>query len=335
MCLAKVPFVRVERIEREATKGEIKADLLVTLGVRERVRELLVEVKNNGQPRLAREAVNQLLRYRQTYPTAYGIFMAPYISPCAAEVCWQAGVGYVDLAGNCRLSFDEVYIDQQGNPNPFLERRDLRSLYSPRTTRVLRVILSDPKRAWKLQELANEARVSLGQASNVKKLLRDREWTRSEKTGFVLADPEQLLDEWAANYSYRKNQARDFYSLKSVAEIEADLGKLLGGKCVEYALTGFSGAARLLGAVRYMRAMAYVGDTEEDVASLLNLKEVKSGANVTLLTPYDDGVFYGTRAMEDIKIASPIQIYLDLLSFRGRGEETATEVLERVIRPSW
>lgn len=68
----------------------------------------------------------------------------------------------------------------------------------------------------------------------------------------------------------------------------------------------------------------------------LGLKEVPSGANVTLLSPYDDGVFYGGAAEVDgLRIASPIQVYLDLIGYRGRGEEAATFVLEQVVEHTW
>ncbi len=67
----------------------------------------------------------------------------------------------------------------------------------------------------------------------------------------------------------------------------------------------------------------------------LSLKRVTSGANVTLLTPYDEGVYYGSREFNGIQVASPIQVYLDLAADRGRGEEAAKELMEKVIRPSW
>jgi hypothetical protein len=67
----------------------------------------------------------------------------------------------------------------------------------------------------------------------------------------------------------------------------------------------------------------------------LSLKEVSSGANVSLLTPYDDGVFYGFRDVNGSLIVSPVQAYLDVIGFRGRGEEAAQGLLDQVIRPSW
>jgi len=284
---------------------------------------------------LAREAVNQLLRYRDLFPEAYGVFMAPYISPNAAKICAKEDIGYIDVAGNCRLCFGQVYIEQEGKPNVFAKRRDLRSLYSARAERVLRVLLNSPRKAWKTVELADEARVSVGQVSNVKKLLMDREWVQTEKSGFFLNEPEQLLKEWAENYSFRRNRVLDFYSLKNVAEVEADLAELCNRKGLLYAFTSFSGAARLAPAVRYQKVFAYVEETEEDITSLLGVKKVTSGANVSLLVPYDEGVFYGIREIDESRIASPIQIFLDLRSFRGRGDEAASTLLKEVILTQW
>lgn len=334
-CLSKVPFLRIKEMRREPESREIRPDLLVKLALPEGELYLLIEFKANGQPRFARQAVNELLRYRGRYPKSYGVFMAPYISPRAAEICAQEDIGYIDLAGNCRLSFARVYIEQEGKPNIFARRRELRSLYSPRAERILRVLLNDPRRAWKVAGLADEAQVSLGQVSNVKRLLTDREWVQAEEDGFVLVEPDQLLSEWVQNYSFRRNPVEDFYSLKSVAEIESALQDICGRKGIRYALTGFSGAARFAPAVRYQRAMAYVEETREDLVSMLGLRRVSSGANLTILSPYDEGIFYGSRRIDGVEIASPVQIYLDLSAFRGRGEEAAQALLEQVIRPGW
>jgi len=336
-CLEKVPFLQIESLLKEASGNSLrdKADIVATVALPDRKQTLIIETKNNGQPRVAREAVNQLLRYREIYPDSYGVFIAPYISPQAAEICLKDGIGYIDLAGNCRLSFNQVYIEQRGNPNPFSLKRDLRSLYSPRAERVLRVLLNDPRRAWKTQELSLEAGVSFGQVANIKKLLSDREWIESSNKGFTLKEPEKLLTEWAENYSYRKNTIREFYTLKSLTGIETEIAKVCTDNNIKYALTGFSGAARIAAFVKYQRAMAYTGSMMEEVISLLNLKEVTTGANVLLFTPYDEGVFYGVKEIDNIRTVSPIQLYLDLINMKGRGEEAANEIFRKVIKQVW
>jgi hypothetical protein len=228
-----------------------------------------------------------------------------------------------------------VYIEQEGKPNVFKEKRDLRSLYSPKAERVLRVLLMKPGKNWKVEELAKEAEVSLGQVSNVKKLLMDREWIQADKTGFMMNEPEQLLSEWQENYAFRRNKIHDFYSLGGPGQFEADLVEYCNREEVKYAFTGFSGAARLAPSVRYQRAMAYLEDLEEGVLPKLDLKKVSSGANVSMFVPYDEGVFYGAREVGGAQVASPVQVYLDVRAFRGRGEEAAQMLLEQVIRPAW
>jgi len=298
-------------------------------------KKLLLEIKSIGQPRQIREAVNQLLRFTSTQPGFYGIIGAPYISSAAAKICEYEGIGYLDLAGNCRLVFETVYIVREGARNPFAQKRDLRSMYSPRATRALRVLLNNPRTDWKTLALANAAEVSIGQVANIRKLLRDREWIIESKKGFRLKKPADLLEEWSGNYSFRKNEVRDFYCMSDIPEIEVKLAKVCSGWNVNCALTGLSGAARVQPGIRYQRAMVFVSEVSDDLITKAGLKAVSSGANVTLLLPYDAGVFNGSKEYDSIPVVSPIQLYLDLRNYKGRGEEAAQIVCDKVLSKSW
>lgn len=365
--LADLPFGTLEPQESPPPDGP---DWIAKLRLPIGERLLILQAKTTGQPRTARDAANQLLRWAGEYPNAVPIFAAPYISAAAADILTREGIGYIDLSGNCRLAFDTVYIRRQDWPNQRLQRRDLRSLYSPKAERVLRLLLLEPKRPWKVQALAQSAGVSIGQASNVKRLLEDREWigrlaevgagfgdgygygdgsgsgagfgdgtgdgsAYSSGNGFVLILPAKLLEEWAQNYRFDRNTVRDFYSLDTPAQIEATLAAVCRDAGAEYALTGFSAAVRMAPMVRYQRATAYVARTIDDIAARLGLKPVSSGANVSLIEPYDEGVLAGSRDVDGIRIASAVQTYLDLLSFKGRGEEAAQAVLAQAIKPQW
>jgi hypothetical protein len=334
-CLEPVASLSIKRTRREPRRDAPRPAIMLTLKTPNGDQVMLVDVKGSGQPRIVRDAVNQLLRYQSETSGAYGVLVAPYISPQSARLCVENGIGYVDLAGNCRLSFGSVYVERDGKPNPAPQRRELRSLYAPRTTRVLRVLLQDSKKTWRLQPLAQEAGVSLGQAYNVKKLLADREWIRSEAGGLRLSDPGALLREWSQHYTYRKNVARDFYALDAPPEVERKLATACRDAAVPYAFTGFSAAARLAPMVRYQRVMAYISGDLTPVVTALGLKEVPSGANVTLLSPYDDGVFYGAAEVDGLRIVAPVQVYLDMIGYRGRGEEAAAFLLEQVIERTW
>ena len=146
--LEGIPFLKSIDVARKAPVDSVSVDFVVTVELPDTHQTLLVEIKNSGQPRIARDAVNQLRVYLERFPGAYGILLAPYVSPATAKICKEAGIGYMDLAGNCRLSFDAVYIDVRGNPNPFSEKRELKSLFAPKAERVLRALLSLPTRVW-------------------------------------------------------------------------------------------------------------------------------------------------------------------------------------------
>lgn len=353
--LREIPFLASARVQAESTHGDSRIDFI--LSVRSPVidRQLVCEVKLSGQPRMAREACFNLLDYSRSDKRDYPVFIAPYISPAAAMICEQYQVGYFDLSGNCRLTFDQVYIRREGFPNQSVQKRDLRSLYSPKAERVLRVLLTAGKRTWRMQELTDAAEVSLGQVANVKKLLTDREWIEEvvglreiaagtaedtqQRVGFRLRSLDDavmpMLSEWAENYRIERSTAREYYSLKPIPQTEAELATIGKGIKARIAFSGFSGAARFAPAVRYQRVTAYIlGDTTA-LADRLSLKPVSSGSNVTLIEPYDDGVFYGTKEIEGAPVVSPVQLYLDLTQTKGRSEEASSAILEGVIKPQW
>ncbi len=177
--------------------------------------------------------------------------------------------------------------------------------------------------------------MSLGQASNVKRLLQDREWLKPGENGFRLVQPDRLLDEWSGNYNYRKNKTDDYYSMDPAPQVEAKLAAACDELGLAYAIAGLSAAWRLAPHVRYQRAMAYVPDGIDEVVRRVGLRPVASGPNVTILIPYDEGVLAGSQVVGGIRVTSPVQTYLDLQVFRCRGEEAAEVILREVIKPAW
>jgi hypothetical protein len=323
-CLEEVPFLEIEQLQ--APNLDNGPDIIVKVRIQDEERNLFVEVKNNGQPRIARLATYQIKDYMRQSLNAYGIFVAPYISQEAGKICEESGIGYLDLAGNCLLSFDTVYIRQTGAINNNVQKRELRSIYSPKGERILRVLLTQPKRIWKIAELAQAADVSLGQVANIKKILLDREWLRDTVKGITLANPSTLLDEWSQSYNFQRNKAVECYALAEILEIEAKVAETCRMLDLGYALTGFSSAARIAPMVRYQKASIYISGDPSSLLDKLGWKAVSSGSNVSLLTPYDEGVFFERKEIDSINIVSQVQTYLDLQSMRGRGQEAANAV---------
>ena len=77
------------------------------------------------------------------------------------------------------------------------ESRALRSTFNPKAAAILRVMLRDPGRAWRVTDLAEKANASLGHVSNVRKALLEREWIEKQANGVVLIQPDALLKSMA------------------------------------------------------------------------------------------------------------------------------------------
>jgi hypothetical protein len=333
-CLSDVPFCDVS-FDSPGRFRERGIDLSGRFILRERQVPFAIEAKSLGQPRFAREGAYSLRRYQSVNPGAYGIFVAPFVTQEAGKILTAEGMGYLDLSGNCRLCFDEVYVRCTGRENRFARRRELRSVFSPKAERILRVLLTDPNRSWKVQDLATEAQVSLGQVSNVKRNLENREWVSRGDAGIRLSKPDDVLSEWKDNYDLARSERRDYFTLDRVNQFEMRLAEALSRMKSRYALTAFSAAARFAPVVRYQRVYTYVTGPLERVAEELALKPVESGANVTLIEPYDAGVYIGATIKDGVSVVSPVQSYLDLSQLRGRGEEAAQALLREAIRPTW
>ena len=165
---------------------------------------LIIEVKSNGAPRVVRSAVYRLKGYLTHFPQSdHGdsdrrfipMLVSPYLSPESRSICVSHDVAYLDLMGNAHLAFDNVYIDRAvaGRPKP--EIRALRSIFAPKAAAILRALLRDPDRVWRVTELAEAANASVGHVSNVRKALLEREWIqkkgqrhRSCPTGCAIED---------------------------------------------------------------------------------------------------------------------------------------------------
>jgi hypothetical protein len=346
--------------------GQSALDLVLETEIRGKRKTLIIEFKALGQPKYLRQAIMQLKSYAATAPNSYPVIVAPYIVDQSASIMEENGVGYFDLAGNCLLDFDDVFIRSRGNPNPNPITRELKSLFEPRASRVLRVILSPPpgptktpeygetrvnirpvrllppaEREWTVSGLAGESRVSLGWASAVKQKLLDFEYAKEKYRRVILTKPGELLDAWAKNYSPESNRRIGLYTMQQALYVlEDELARFFAidftpsGMAIlgRYAFTSFSGARRIAPFVRYTSAAVYFSGPLEVIKDRLKAREVPTGANLTVLVPYDEGVYYGWRILRGARVVGPVQLYLDLITDKGRGEEAAQAVREQELK---
>lgn len=338
--LTKVPYLRVESLDKEPDQRTYShfvgatrpfPDFRAKVHAGNRTWTLLIETKQIGQPRQIRTAalhLQNLLTESPEKSPRYGIILAPFISTQSAQICEEAGLGYADLAGNARVSFDNVYIETRSPDNPFRERKEVKSLFAPKACRVLRVLLQGPLRSWKTVELANESEVSTGWVSAVRQQLVAREWAVSDSGGFRVSNPNAVLDAWSAADQWKARADIYEYSLllTDPTEIAKSLRDFLGDR--RHAFTQwFAGWLRHPYTIPPV-VTAYVDDLPDQKAieSQLLARRVEEGGRLWLVKPSDSGVFLRSQSIQELTLVSDVQIYLDLHAAGRRGDEQAAEL---------
>jgi len=210
-----------------------------------------------------------------------------------------------------------------------------KDIFEPKATRVIRVLLTNPREHWRIAALAKEAMVSLGWTHAVVATLQEQNYVaRDENYHVKVVDPIRLVKRWAAVHSFlTESRIETFHTFER--QLEPFLNQL---KKLEasYALTGLSGAWLVAPYVRPVSVDVYIPDRTETgkIMRTLELRPVERGGDVRLVLPYDKGVFYGARSIDSVKVVSNTQLYVDLVNYPARGEEASTQIL-RLIEEEW
>jgi hypothetical protein len=301
-------------------------DLAVKFRLGDQERLVVVEVSALGQPRQIRGAVTRLLDVRREIAGAYPVAAAVYIGPQSARILKDNNLGYVDLSGNCYLAFDQVLIEKEGKRNVRPSTRPLRSLFAPRATRVVRVLLAEPTRAWRLEELAKAAEVSLGHSHNVVKRLEDLRWVeRDHGQRIHLGKPADLLQAWCESYTVRSNEITSYFVPERLTrKLMTDVARVAGAEGRRYAFTLGAGLSLVAPQPRLTALHCYLEGDPGPLAAALGLRPTaEPDGALHVLTPYDSGVFYGTLEKAGLKVVSVPQLYADLVHADRRGAEQA------------
>ncbi|MBP8925120.1 MAG: hypothetical protein KBG75_04650 [Pseudomonadales bacterium] len=337
LLLEQVPAIKLLDIEHDASGLGQGVGIVAHVDVSGRRHTLVCEVKSTGQPRHVRMALLQLRNYMTHHAQdATPVFIAPYLSPQAQALCREQDVGYLDLEGNARLMFDSVFIERQVASKPVADRRELRSLFKPKSAQVLRVMLRNPRQAWRVTDLAQAAAVSLGHISNVRVGLLDREWAQVSEEGLFLSEPDALLDEWRDAYEPPVGKRLAFYTTLNGSAFEEAARRVLcsDGEAGLAAFASFSAAHWLAPYGRTGTQYFYVDEVGlERLQSALKLSAISKGENVVVTLLKDSGLLRDTEEPAPGAICtSLIQTYLDLANAGERGREAADHLRrERLI----
>ncbi len=291
---------------------------------------VVIEVQNAGGTASLRETARQAKEYgSQSGNTPF--VAGRFFGERARQVVKEEGVGLMDLAGNFYFKQGDTYVEKIVEKNPFSQKIVLKNLFSPVSSRITRVLLTDPNKTWLLGELSQEAKVSLGQTHKVIDRMVEEEFIgRNEDVKLTLKNTAALFEAWKKIYPTYQQQKFTFFSYRQgYMAILASVLENSGNR--PFALSFFSGADLVAPFIRGITRVQFYVQQPADIEQwkkTLELQEIESGGNVELYVPYDEGVFYKKRmisspAVGNVPVVSNIQLYMDLFTNPGRGVEQA------------
>lgn len=272
------------------------------------------------------------------------VIASPYLSPTSQQLLRDANAAFIDYAGNAWLVAPGIHIDRRGFANPGKEERGQRDLFSDKASLILRTLFV-ARSPMGVREIASSVsskderiRLTPGYVSKVVGELERRGYVSRSDEKIVLRRAEELLRDWTSAYRGRRRPAPASYFIlaPSTEDLLPRIAEAFDAKGADYVFTGHAGASLVDRYTVFDVADVYVRDLEDVASALADLgaRRVDRGGNVNMSVPYyRESAFYDRQMSRGgMKVASDLQLYLDLYDYPVRGREQAEHLYERRLR---
>jgi hypothetical protein len=292
----------------------------------------VVEVKGTSGPGLVDRAARQLHAYTDEGDTP--LLVVPYMTRAGADAAARAGVNWLDLSGNAHIRVGERYVHVEGRPSEFRSRGRPSSPFAPKSSRVARVLLIDPRRWWRQTELVEATGLDDGSVSRiVRRLDEEQLLERHGRRELRPRDAALMLDAWAQDYRFDRHDTLAGHMSGSGIEVARQAADRLNAQDIHHAFTGLPAAWAMDRFAQFRLNTVYVEGDPRLAAEKIEMRLGPKGANVQLVGPDDDGVFIGEENHDDLNCVTAAQTYLDLLHLPERAPEAATHLRDHYLRP--
>jgi hypothetical protein len=317
-------------------------DALIVLGWQGKTYRFGAECKSLWTPKVVAQAAAQI-RYLVAGTDLGPMVVVPYLSEERLADLEAAGVSGIDLCGNGVVVVPgQLLVYRTGAPNRFRWETTIKNVYRRNSSVVGRAFLV-AREFPSVQDALGEIRrrggvLTLSTVSKVCAALDDdlvierQEGKGPQPRQLRLLQPDKLLDLLAENY-LSPPIARTFRG-KFAGSPEELRQRLLrweeqtGGRVV---LTGAGSVGAYAVMAREPVQSFYCSDLAGLLASLGDsVKETDRFANVELGESADEFVYFDRRAE---LAASPVQVYLELVSGDKRDRQTAEQVRRVILGP--
>lgn len=276
-----------------------------------------------------RREIERLANEQKSIPI---LLVVVRLTQATVRHCRDLGLSCVDLNGLAWIRADGILIDAtftagRNREKYTLERKEP-DLFSLKSGRLSRALLSFPGRAWKQSDLVDTTGLAAGLVSRLLNHLVHVGWATGDRGDWRLTKPDALLDAWRSSDKWSKR-----VSIREYATLERDT-RAIARRLADFPKHRLAFTQWFAAGLRYPYANVSIVSAyrdvfpEEDELAKLSLTRVQTGGQVWLLVPKDEGVYQVGRLVEGFPLVSDVQIYLDLLQVGLRGPDQAKALRE-------
>jgi hypothetical protein len=266
------------------------------------------------------------------YSTITPIIVTEWIPKAIAKEYTDAGVNYLDKAGNCSIRAGKLQIRIEGKKMEKAAGTKQSRAFQEAGIRIIFQLLTDPAALnIPYRELAVRAGMSLGSVGSVMRELADLDFVFEAEKKRVLKNISQLLERWVTAYHdvlrprlitkrLRFTQPDQLFEWERLPVQSSDYTLLWGGE---------PGAALLTNYLTPEKFTLYTDGHWQKVMRTLKLLPAENG-DIEVLD-----MFWQQEDKDWTKpIVPPLLIYADLMGSRiGRNLETAKLIRENELSP--
>jgi len=297
---------------------------------------LLAEYKNVASAGPLANALPQLKQAAEADPDGgLPLMVVPFMGEVGRKLCEEFGIAWMDLSGNAYIVAPGLRIRIEGRPNKFLERGRPSNAFAPKSSRVARQLLAEPRRFQAQVELARQTGLGDGYVSKIVRRLAQEHYLDANAAGAVRPrDPNLLLGAWHAAYDFNRHRIlKGSVPARTGDEVVHRIAGQLSQAQITYAMTGISAAALYLKLAEDRLATVYVPALpSRALLQKIEFVEERQGGNLWFVVPGDAGVFDGSQEQAGVCCVSPLQAYLDLKCQPERAKDAAVELCRKFLK---
>ena len=295
----------------------------------------VVETRGDVFPRDAREIVWQFKRYLRELDSSNRRFipmiLARSVSEGARDFLQEEQFAYHDLSGLVFVNVDETFVLIE-RPKSKRAKRWAMNVFKGTRAQILHALFDHPGEWVTGLKIAEYAGVSPATVSETFNDLERRDWLDVRGEGPAkrrrLIRPNVLLDAWRDSILASRASRRHRYYVPQMKpeDMTREIEGENYGEDLDLEFTGQFAAqayAPFLSNVSGLTVRTFGKQTHNWLISILGAREVSEGANLFVL---DAKPVKQRHRMFDERmhlLASPLQVYLDLLEDHGRSKEMA------------